>query len=98
MVRMFVRHTVKNYRSWRRAYDSFDAERKGMGVTGHGVYQAVGDPNDVTVYHDFKTRRQAESFATSKRLKEVMKAAGVTGRPKIWSVKETRKTTPRRKR
>ena len=55
------------------------------------------DPNDITVYHDFKTRRRAENFATSIRLKEVMRDAGVKGRPKIWFVKETRKTAARRK-
>lgn len=89
MLRMFVHHSVENYTNWRRAYDAFDAERKTMGVIGADVYQSLDDPNDVTVYHDFKTRQQAESFATSKRLKEVMKGAGVKGRPEIWFVKET---------
>jgi hypothetical protein len=97
MIRLFVRHSIENYRTWRRAYDSFDAERKEMGVIGDAVYQAVDNPNDITVSHDFNTRRRAENFATSKRLKEVMKGAGVKGRPKIWFVKETRKTKPRRK-
>jgi hypothetical protein len=59
-----------------------------MGVTGDEVFQALGDPNDVTVRHDFATRRQAEGFAASKRLREVMKGAGVGGRPTIWVVKE----------
>jgi len=97
MVRLLVRHSVENYRTWRKAYDGFDAERKAMGVIGDAVYQAVDDPNDITAYHDFKTRKQAESFAASKRLKEVMKGAGVKGRPQIWFVKETRKAAPRRK-
>ncbi len=96
MTRMYVRHSVKNYRTWRKAYDAFDAERQGMGVIGDGVYQALDDPNDVTVYHDFKTRKRAESFAASKRLKEVMKGAGVKGKPKIWFVKESKKTGQRR--
>ncbi len=98
MIRMFVRHPVENYRAWRRAYDSFDAERKEMGVVGDAVYQAVDDPNDVTVSHDFKTKRRAESFAASSRLKEVMKGAGVKGRPRIWFVKETAKRAARRKK
>jgi len=97
MIRMFVHHSVKNYRTWRKSYDAFDAERTEMGVIGDAVYQAVDDPNDVTVYHDFKTRRRAANFAASKFLKEAMKAAGVTGRPRIWFVKETRKASPRRK-
>ena len=89
MIRMLVRHSVENYSTWRKAYNSFGAERKTMGVVGDDVYQALDDPNDVTVYHDFKTRQQAESFAHSKRLKDVMKGAGVMGQPKIWFVKES---------
>ncbi len=96
MARMYVRHSVKNFRTWRKAYDAFDVERRGMGVIGDGVYQALDDPNDVTVYHDFKTRKRAESFAASKRLKEVMKGAGVKGKPKIWFVKESKKMGRRR--
>ena len=96
MVRMYVRHSVEDYRTWRRAYDGFDAERRGMRVIDDGVYQALDDRNDVTIYHDFKTRKRAESFAASKRLKEVMKDAGVKGKPKIWFVNESKKRGPRR--
>jgi hypothetical protein len=68
MVRLFVRHPVADYAAWRQVYDGFDEERQGMGVTGHAVFQSVDDPNDVTVWHDFETREQAESFAASDRL------------------------------
>lgn len=88
MATMFARHTVKDYRSWRAAYDAFDAERKSMGVKAHGVYQADGDPNDVTVYHEFDDVDAAKKFAGSSRLKEVMAQAGVTGNPEIWFTKK----------
>ena len=94
MVRMYVRHSVENYRTWRRAYSAFDAERRDMGVIGDGVYQALDDHNDVTVYHDFKTRKRAENFAASKRVKEVMKGAGVKGKPKIWFVRRRSSSGP----
>lgn len=90
MIRMYIRHSVDKYRAWRKAYDAFDAERRKMGVMDEAVYQSLDDPNDVTVIHDFKTRKQAESFAASKRLKEVMKDAGVRGRPKIWFAKDAK--------
>jgi hypothetical protein len=87
---MYVRHSVENYETWRKAYDDFDAERRGMGVTGDDVFQALDDQNDITLYHDFTTPEQAESFVTSARLKEVMTGAGVTGKPDIWFVKEAK--------
>ena len=84
VVRMFVRHRVADYAAWRAVYDGIDQERQGMGVAGHAVYQSVGDPNDVTVWHDFSTRETAESFASSPRLREVLQQAGVQGAPEIW--------------
>jgi hypothetical protein len=84
MVRMFVRHRVEDYPRWRGGYDAFDDERRGMGVTDDGVFCAVEDPNDVTVFHDFATGDEATAFAQSARLREVMGDAGVVGVPEIW--------------
>ena len=89
MVRMFVRHKVNDYAVWRKAYDDFDGERGGMGVKGDAVFQAVGDPKDVTAWHDFETMEAAQSFAASGRLKEVMKGAGVSSAPDIWFTNPT---------
>jgi hypothetical protein len=89
MATLFVRHKVADYGTWRKHYDDFDAERQGMGVTSHGVYQLDGDPNDVTIYHEFSTMAAAKEFAESPRLKEVMTAAGVQGAPDIWFTERT---------
>jgi hypothetical protein len=84
MIRLFVRHEVSDYTTWRRHYDAFDAERRTMGVRGDAVYQATENRNDVTVTHDFDTLQGAQAFASSPRLREVMTAAGVSGKPTIW--------------
>ena len=87
MVRMMIRHVVREYRKWRKTYDKFDRERRKMGVTGHAVYRNTSRPNEVTVTHDFKSTSAGKKFAGSKRLREVMKGAGVRGKPTIWFVK-----------
>jgi hypothetical protein len=84
MATLFVRHEVSDFETWKQAYEEFDAERRSMGVTGHGAYQADGDPNNVTVYHHFDTMEAAKAFMESPRLAEVMKAAGVQGTPSVW--------------
>jgi quinol monooxygenase YgiN len=84
MVRVFVRHPVSDFNTWKEHFEAFVAEAKGMGVMGHAVYQAVGDPNDVTVTNDFADAASADAFLGSPRLKEVMGAAGVAGPPSIW--------------
>lgn len=88
MIRMFVRHPVEDFTSWKKAYDDFESERPALGVVGDAVYQSVDDPNDVTAYHDFTTLEEAQAFGSSDKLKEVMTAAGVSGLPTIWFVSE----------
>ena len=83
MAVLFVRHKVKDYGSWKAAYDQFDTERKTMGVTGQGVFQAEDNPNDVTIYHEFDTMDTAKSFVGSARLKEIMENAGVERPPEM---------------
>jgi hypothetical protein len=84
MIRMFVRHEVADYEKWRKAYDDFDAERRGMGVVGNAVYRLADDDKDLTVTHDFETLDKAKAFMKSPRLREVMTAAGVTSQPNVW--------------
>lgn len=88
MIRMFVRHNVKDYAAWRKVYDDFEPERGPLGVTGHAVFHAADDPNDVTVWHDFNTSEEAHAFASSEELKSRMQEAGVQGPPTIWFVTE----------
>ena len=84
MVRMFVRHKVKNYTEWRKGYEAFEAHRPSFGVTGQAVYQDAGEPEMVTVTHDFDTVDAARRLAASDALKQAMVDAGVIGVPDIW--------------
>ena len=87
MVRMFVRHMVKDFRVWKKGYVQFDKERQSMGVKAQTVYRSIDKAGEVTVTHDFLNVRAARAFVGSPRLREVMKAAGVKGKPAIWFTK-----------
>ena len=84
MATLFVRHDVADFGTWKQAYEAFNPERESMGVTGHGVYQAEDNPNNVTIYHHFESMDAAKSFMESERLREIMMEAGVRGEPDIW--------------
>ncbi len=86
MIRLFVRHRVADYAAWRKVYDEFDATRRPMGVIGEAVFQSIDDPNDVTVWHDFQTADEAQAFASSEAVRDVMQRAGVEGAPEVWLV------------
>jgi hypothetical protein len=84
MATLFVRHTVSDYKAWRKVYDDFDAVRKSLGVTSAAVYQAADSPSDITITHDFATLGAAQAFAGSPELKKAMQNAGVVGAPTVW--------------
>jgi hypothetical protein len=84
MVRMFVKHQVADYPTWREVYDSIDDTRSRYGVTAKAVYCSTSDQCDVTVSHDFDSEDSARSFAESPELREAMGRAGVQGAPEIW--------------
>jgi hypothetical protein len=50
MTTMFVRHTVSDYKAWRKAYDDFAPVQKAKGVTAQAVYRAADNPNDITIF------------------------------------------------
>jgi len=84
MATMFVRHQVADYAAWRRVYDGLGPTQKALGVTAEAVYQAVDDPNDVTVTHEFATLEAAQAFAGSAELRTAMHESGVVGAPTSW--------------
>jgi hypothetical protein len=84
MIRLFARHPVTDYATWRKAYDDFDSLRASLGVTGQAVYQSAEDPNDITITHDFNDLAAAKAFAEGPELKSAMEGAGVAGPPTMW--------------
>jgi hypothetical protein len=84
MVRIFVKHKVQDYTTWRKGYDAFEPTRIKLGARGHAVYCDVDDINEVTVWHDFNNLESAKTFANSSELKAAMMDAGVIGVPMVW--------------
>jgi len=84
MTTLFVRHQVADYAKWREVYDGFGPTQKALGVQDQAVYQAVDDPNDVTVRHEFLTPEAAEAFGKSVELGTAMHEAGVASAPTVW--------------
>ncbi len=91
-VRMYFRHNVADYDSWKKGYDAFSSYQKNHGVFYESVYQSTDDPNNVTVIHDFHSIEEAKAFAQSEELKRRMSSLGVKGTPQIWYATESKKS------
>jgi hypothetical protein len=78
-----IRHHVRDYAAWRKAYDEAEPLRAQHGCTAQRVMQLPGDGNELFVTHDFPTAEQAGSFAQDPALREATGRAGVEGAPRI---------------
>jgi len=83
MSHLIVRHTVKDYGTWKKAFDEDEGNRSAAGSKGAMVFRNNDNPNEVVILMDWDGLEKARSFAGSPRLKEVMEQAGVAGRPDI---------------
>jgi hypothetical protein len=95
MVIGVIRHSVRDYATWRKVYDDVGPMQKAGGVTEESVYQAKDNPNDVLVLHKFNTMEEAERFFRGQDLKDAMQRAGVEGTPRIEMFEEARRLAAR---
>ena len=78
-----IRHQVRDYAAWRKAYDEAEPLRAQHGCVAQRVMRIPDDGNDLFVTHDFPTAEQAESFAHDPALRETLGRAGVEGAPRV---------------
>ena len=65
MATLFVKHTVADYKKWRKGFDEFQSHAAEHGIKSAAVYQSAGNPNEVTVTHDFASVAAARTRALS---------------------------------
>jgi hypothetical protein len=82
-VRVYIHEEMTDYKAFQKAFNSFDATRKKMGVTHTTVYQTADNKNDVTITHDFKTLAKAKAFLALPDLQKSMQSVA-KGPPQIW--------------
>ncbi len=88
MATLFVHHKVQDYKAWRKVFDDLTAMRTDYGCTGHKVFQAPSDPNEITILTEWKDVDRAKAYATSDDLKQGMKNAGVISQPDVMFLAE----------
>jgi len=78
-----VRHEVRDYATWKRAFDGHADARARAGIIGHAVNRSVQNPNVVVVYLQAESLDPLRAFASAPEVKQVMQAAGVIGAPDV---------------
>jgi hypothetical protein len=67
MVTVQIEHPIRDYASWRAAFDRDPAGRQSAGVLRYRVYRPIGDPKYVLVDLDFGAAEAAERFVSTMR-------------------------------
>jgi hypothetical protein len=64
MTTLHIENTVRDFDSWKAAFDKFERFREDKGVRSYRVSRYVGDEQRVTVQLDFDSVEEAAAFQT----------------------------------
>jgi hypothetical protein len=76
MFTLQIEHAVKDFETWKAAFDRDPADRSGSGVVTHRIGRPVEDQRYIVVELDFERREQAEAFLAKLR-EDVWNSPGV---------------------
>lgn len=80
-VRVMVKHKVKDWDAWKKAFDSHKQVRMDAGLTDRVIGHVAGDDHSVFIVFAVADMAKAKAFMESKDLKDKMNEAGVVGPP-----------------
>jgi uncharacterized protein with GYD domain len=81
MQRLWVRHQVKDYATWRAVFDADAADRKKMGLHNGTIMHVQGDPNDLVIIFEVDDAEKMMAFMDESRARATAEKAGVIGEP-----------------
>jgi hypothetical protein len=86
-----IKHKVRDYGTWKEAFDGFVETRKKGGEKSYWICQADNDPNNLDVTFEWDNEENARNFVKSPELKSAMEKAGVAEEPQVSFLKEVDK-------
>jgi hypothetical protein len=81
---MLVRHKVRDFASWKPAYEAHRPKRDQAGLTEEHLLRGASDSNEVVLLFRAADLARAKAFADSTDLRDTMTKAGVVDRPDIY--------------
>jgi hypothetical protein len=80
---MTIHLKVKDYKSWRTAYDGRENSRLSAGITNGRVFRCAEDLNDLVILQDVADVAKARAWLGSDEMKATMQKNGVLGSPTV---------------
>jgi hypothetical protein len=85
---MLVRHKVRDFATWKPAYDAHGPKRAEAGLTEVHLLRGADDAEEVILLFRAVDLGRAKALAESTDLRETMTKAGVVDRPDIYFLKD----------
>jgi hypothetical protein len=57
-----IEHSIRDFNTWKAAFDRFSDKRRRSGVRRHQIFQPVDDPNYVVLDLEFESESEAEAY------------------------------------
>jgi len=88
MQSILVRHTVKDFATWKTGYDAHAGARASAGLTSIGLWRNHHNPNEVVAVLRAQDMAKAQALFGSEDMRQTMVAAGVIGQPDVTILDE----------
>ena len=81
---LVIRHKVKDFAAWKKAYDLHQPSRQQAGLTERHLLRGADDPNQVIMLFEARDLQKAREFIASPDLRDAMARAGVADKPDLY--------------
>ena len=81
---VLIRHKVADFTKWKTIFDAHRGVRQEAGLKERYLLRGVENLNEVVILLEAEDLQKARAFMDSADLREVMKKAGVLGKPDVY--------------
>tara|TARA_R110000744_G_C19368912_1_gene562239 strand:+ start:5304 stop:5993 length:690 start_codon:yes stop_codon:yes gene_type:complete len=78
---LIIRHTVKDYKHWKKAFDNHQKVRVEYKISLTALGKELDNPLNIVAIFNAENTNDITSFLEKSNLKEAMKSAGITSEP-----------------
>jgi hypothetical protein len=85
---LIIRHKVKDFAPWKKAFDAHTGKQKAAGLTNPRVFRSIDDRSETVILFDMQDVAKAKEFRSSADLKSTMQSAGVLDQPTVFFLED----------
>jgi quinol monooxygenase YgiN len=93
MFYLVARHRVKDYKAWKKGFDSARPIRRAGGEKSYQIFQVDNDKNNLLLFFEWDNLDNARKYLESPELQNAMEQAGVLEKPDVYFLEEVDRGT-----